>query len=87
MAGKVAILSRVVLSMSLFDKIRILIEAGDVRLSAHGYDELLNDAIFVKDIVVVWGIPAGKESPAVLVTAYRPNSEHWEPDCVTRREK
>jgi hypothetical protein len=120
MAGKVAILSRVVLSMSLFDKIRILIEAGDVRLSAHGYDELLNDAIFVKDIValdgvrivqeypdykkgpcilvlqkdrnglpvhVVWGIPAGKESPAVLVTAYRPNSEQWEPDCVTRRRK
>jgi hypothetical protein len=106
--------------MNLFDKIKSLIEAADVRISAHGYDELLNDGIFVKDVValngvriiqeypdykkgpcvlvlqkdrdelpmhVVWGIPAGKESPVVLVTAYRPDLEQWEPDCVTRRRK
>ena len=26
---------------------------------------------------VVWGIPKGRSSPAVLATAYRPNPQHW----------
>ncbi len=106
--------------MSLFDSIRALVEAGDVRVSAHGHEELLNDGIFVKDIVklegvsviqeypeyrkgacvlvlqkdrnndsvhVVWGFPAGKENPAVLVTAYRPDPEQWEPGFLKRRNK
>jgi hypothetical protein len=106
--------------MTFFDRILKLVEAGDVRISAHGHDELLNDGIFVKDIVkfkgisvvqeypeyrkgacvlvlqkdrndspvhVVWGIPAGKESPAVLVTAYRPDPEQWEPGFLKRRNK
>ena len=104
--------------MNLFAKIRKLIELGDIRISAYGHEELLNDGIFVKDIVeiekatvvqeypeyrkgacvlvlqedrnqlpvhVVWGIPAGKERPAVLVTAYRPDSEQWKPDFLTRK--
>ena len=29
-------------------------------------------------IHVVWGIPAGQESPAVLVTAYRPDPAKWD---------
>jgi hypothetical protein len=29
-------------------------------------------------IHVVWGIPKGNTSPAVLVTAYRPDPEVWE---------
>lgn len=29
-------------------------------------------------IHVVWDIPAGRQSPAVLVTAYRPTPEKWE---------
>src|SRR4051794_41149389 len=28
-------------------------------------------------IHVVWGIPSGKTSPAVVVTAYRPEPERW----------
>jgi hypothetical protein len=31
-----------------------------------------------KPIHVVWGIPKGCKSPAVLVTAYRPDPEVWE---------
>ncbi len=36
-------------------------------------------------IHVVWGIPKGHSSPAVLVTAYRPDPELWESDFVRRR--
>lgn len=35
---------------------------------------------------VVWGIPKGKDSPAVVVTAYRPDRERWTPDFLHRRE-
>lgn len=35
---------------------------------------------------VVWGIPRGKSSPAVLVTAYRPDPQRWEPDFFRRRK-
>ena len=34
---------------------------------------------------VVWGIPKDHASPAVLVTAYRPNPEQWSSDFRTRR--
>ncbi|MFO8010280.1 MAG: DUF4258 domain-containing protein [Dehalococcoidia bacterium] len=34
---------------------------------------------------VVWGIPKGSESPAVLVTAYRPDPERWEDGFLRRR--
>ena len=37
-------------------------------------------------IHVVWGIPKGKSSPAVLVTAYRPDLERWEADFLRRRK-
>lgn len=36
-------------------------------------------------IHVVWGIPKGHTSPAVLVTAYRPDPELWEDDFLRRR--
>ncbi len=36
-------------------------------------------------IHVVWGIPKGESSPAVLVTAYRPDPDRWEPDLKRRR--
>lgn len=35
---------------------------------------------------VVWGIPKGASSPAVLVTAYRPNPDKWEPGFARRRK-
>ena len=35
---------------------------------------------------VVWGIPKGHSSPAVLITAYRPDPEIWEDDYLRRRK-
>ena len=35
---------------------------------------------------VVWGIPKGRTSPAVLVTAYRPDPERWEANFTRRRQ-
>jgi hypothetical protein len=37
-------------------------------------------------IHVLWGIPKNKTTPAVIVTAYRPNSENWT-DNFKRRKK
>lgn len=36
-------------------------------------------------IHVVWGIPKGASSPAVLVTAYRPDPARWTSDFMRRR--
>jgi hypothetical protein len=104
----------------IYRKIKSLILAGDVRISSHGYDELSEDKISVRDIVeriansqvieeyldypkgpcvlvlqhdknanpvhVVWGIPKGLESPAVLVTAYRPDPDRWSEDNLRRKK-
>ena len=37
-------------------------------------------------IHVVWGIPSGRSSPAVVVTAYRPDASRWSSDFL-RRER
>ncbi len=37
-------------------------------------------------IHVVWGIPRGLTSPAVLVTAYRPDPERWVDDFRRRKK-
>jgi hypothetical protein len=34
----------------------------------------------------VWGIPRGQSSPAVLVTAYRPDPERWTGDFLRRKK-
>jgi len=36
-------------------------------------------------IHVVWGLPAGEDSPGVLVTAYRPAAAAWDTDFRRRR--
>ncbi len=96
-----------------------LVKNGDVRISAHGYDEMAEDGILAGEVVdgaetavvvedypeyakgpcvlvrqfersgspihVVWGIPSGQTSPAVLVTAYRPDPVRWTDDFLRRK--
>jgi hypothetical protein len=38
-----------------------------------------------RPVHVLWGIPAGRRNPAVLVTAYRPDPELWDGDFKRRR--
>ena len=105
---------------STLDAVRELVITGDVRISEHGYDELSDDAILVRDLLnginsaivvedyptfpkgpavlvlqfdsenrpihVVWGIPKGFTSPAVLVTAYRPDPAKWNEHFTERRQ-
>jgi hypothetical protein len=36
-------------------------------------------------IHVLWGIPRGADSPAVLITAYRPDPERWSENYLRRK--
>jgi hypothetical protein len=38
-----------------------------------------------KPIHVVWGIPSQADSPAVVVTAYRPEPNRWADDFLRRK--
>ena len=96
-----------------------LVREGNVRISVHGYDEMLEDGILAGEVIegaaaatvvenypeyskgpcalvlqrdrsgnpihVVWGIPRGQTSPAVLVTAYRPDAARWTDDFLRRK--
>jgi len=96
-----------------------LIQDGDIIVSNHGYDELAEDSLTVREILagvsaavviedypvypkgpcvlvlqqdengkpihVVWGIPKGSHSPAVLITAYRPDPGLWSADFLRRK--
>ena len=39
-----------------------------------------------RPVHVVWGIPSGRESPAVVVTAYRPDPLRWDRSWRRRRK-
>lgn len=92
---------------------------GEIRISEHGYDEMIEDDLHAREVLagigsaimveeyptypkgpcvlvlqqdrtglpihVVWGIPKGRMSPAVLVTAYRPDPARWAADFTRRR--
>lgn len=38
-----------------------------------------------RPVHVLWGVPKGSSSPAVLVTAYRPDPKRWEADLLRRK--
>jgi len=38
-----------------------------------------------KPLHVVWGIPKNASSPAVVVTAYRPDVDEWKDDFLRRK--
>jgi hypothetical protein len=103
----------------IFETIIQLINRKEILVSQHGYDEMMADNIFFKDVIasviegvvieeypdyqkgpcilvlqrngvnkpihVVWGIPRDATSPAVLVTAYRPDPERWSDDFRRRK--
>jgi hypothetical protein len=104
---------------SFLRQLQDLVERREVRISAHGYDELTADGLFAREVMAgiseaivigeypdylkgpcvlvlqrdangepvhaVWGIPKGATSPAVLVTAYRPDPRLWSDDFTRRR--
>lgn len=101
-------------------RIITLVQAGDILISAHGYDEMAEDSILAGELIdgvaaavvvedypeypkgpctlvlqrerngnplhVVWGIPRGQTSPAVMVTAYRPDPARWTADFLRRSQ-
>jgi hypothetical protein len=78
-------------------RVQVLVDRGQIRISAHGYDELAADDIFIGDVIagyartmrsriaVVWGIPENRTGPAVVVTAYRPDPARWSSDFLRRK--
>jgi hypothetical protein len=103
-----------------FEKIIKLIDKGEIRISNHGYSELAEDGLLIKDVMigikegkvvedypdypkgpcvlvlqrdregnpihVVWGIPKGSSSPAIIVTAYKPDRLLWSDDFMERKK-
>ena len=57
-----------------FDKVRALVQRGEVRVSDHGYDEMSDEDILARDVlagvldgVVVEDYPTYAKGPCVLV--------------------
>jgi hypothetical protein len=102
-----------------FDMVRALVQRREVGVSDHGYEEMSDEDILVRDVLagvfdgvvvedyptyakgpcvlvlqkdlnqqpihVVWGIPKDLSTPAVVVTAYRPNPDLWSEDFTRRK--
>lgn len=103
-----------------FERILQLISRGELRISEHGYDEIADEGILIRELVpyvkdavmvedypeygkgpcvlvlqkdflgnpihVVWGIPRDAPTPAVLVTAYRPDPDLWTENFIRRKK-
>jgi hypothetical protein len=75
------------------EAIRRLVAAGEVRISEHGYDELSEDAIRIREVMDGVGLaievedyPAFPKGTAVLITAYRPDPARWNEKFTERRK-
>ena len=67
---------------SSIDAIRLLVHSGNVRISEHGYDELADDGILVRDVVtgvvdsvVIQNYPDYPKGPCGLVLERDGNDE------------
>jgi hypothetical protein len=40
-----------------------------------------------RPVHVIWGIPKATNTPAVLVTAYRPAADRWSDDFMNRKKR
>ena len=101
-------------------KVQMLASNGEILISEHGYDELVEDGLRAREVIagigeailiedypnyhkgpcvlvyqkdkggspihVVWGISKGSTTPAVLITAYRPDPERWTADFMRRKK-
>ncbi len=106
-------------SILTIQALQALVSAGQIVISDHAYDKMLERGILPDDVVtginsavsledypdahfgpsllalqhepngqpihVVWGVPAGTGSPAIVVTAYRPDPALWSADCRSRK--
>jgi hypothetical protein len=104
-----------------FERIKRLIKRKEVVISSHGYDELLEDDLYIEEIVTsveegtviedypdfhkgpcclvlqyneknepihtVWGLAKGTKTPAVLITAYRPDPQRWDETFRRRNDE
>ena len=61
---------------SLISRIRALVAAGNVQVSEHGYDELANDDIVVRDVVEAFA----------KATVIREYPDYYKGACVLVRE-
>ena len=68
------------------EAIRRLVAAGQVRISEHGYDELSEDAIRVREIIDGIGLAIELEDYPALITAYRPDPARWNDNFTERRK-
>jgi hypothetical protein len=74
-------------AVELFIGIARAVVVEDYPTAANGPSVLLLQQDFEgRPVHVVWGIPKGQETPAVIVTAYRPDPSRWSSD-FTRRKK
>ena len=64
----------------------VLVEAYPTRFRGPGVLTLQHDREG-RPVHVVWALPAEERRPAVLVTAYRPNTGLWDDDFRKRKSR